>query len=149
ASRAALESAKLDLEFCEVRAPIDGRITKNFVDIGNLVGAAGQPTVLATLVTSRPMYVSVDASESNLLMVRRARLATAPGAEPGQLAPGEWRAVDLATTDTNEFSVHGRIDYVDPAVNPLTGTIRVRCRFENEDDFLLPGLFVRLRIFLD
>jgi RND family efflux transporter MFP subunit len=57
--------------------------------------------------------------------------------------------VDLATADSDQFNVHGRIDYVDPALNPETGTIRVRCRFENEDQVLLPGLFARVRIFLD
>lgn len=150
ASKAILASAKLDLEFCEVRSPIDGRITKNFVDVGNLIGTGGaQPTLLATVVSDKPIYVTVDASESDLLMVRRARLAKSPTSEPGQVAPGEWRPVDLATADSSEFNVHGHIDYVDPALNPQTGTIKVRCRFENETDNLLPGLFVRLRIFQD
>jgi RND family efflux transporter MFP subunit len=149
AAKATLENAKLDLDYCEVRAPISGRITKNFVDVGNLVGAAGQPTVLATLVSSRPIYVSVDSSESDVLMVRRSRMARAPDAEPGQIAPGEWRQVDLAIGDDEQFTVHGRIDYVDPALNPQTSTIRVRARFENEDESLLPGLFARVRIFLD
>jgi len=60
-----------------------------------------------------------------------------------------WRQVELATSDTDEFAVHGRIDYVDPALNPQTGTIRVRCRFENTDEVLIPGLFVRVRILMD
>ncbi|MBI1852185.1 MAG: efflux RND transporter periplasmic adaptor subunit [Planctomycetes bacterium] len=149
ASRAALESAKLDLEFCDVRAPIDGRITKNLVDVGNLVGAAGQPTLLATLVSAQPLYVAIDASESDVLAVRRARLAKAPDAEPGQIAPGEWRPVDLATADQEEFLVHGHVDYVDPALNPQTGTIHIRCRFENENEVLLPGMFVRVRILME
>lgn len=149
ASKAALETAKLDLEFCEVRAPIDGRITKNFVDDGNLVGAANQPTVLAILVSSKPIYVTIDASEDDVLMVRRTRLAQVPTAEPGQLAPGEWRPVDLATGDDGAFNVHGHIDYVDPALDPDTATLRVRCKFDNDDGILLPGLFVRIRIFLD
>jgi RND family efflux transporter MFP subunit len=132
-----------------VRAPIDGRITKNFVDIGNLVGAAGQPTVLATLVSFKPLYVSIDASERDVLTVRQQRLAKAPAAEPGQVAPGEWRPVDLAITDEEDFKVRGHIDYVDPAINAQTGTLRVRCRFENENESLLPGMFVRLRFLLD
>lgn len=148
ASKAVLASAELDLEFCEVRAPISGRITKNFVDIGNLVGAAGQPTVLATLVSSSPIYVTVDASERDLFTVRRMRLAQSPAAEPGEITPGEWRPVDLATADSASFDIHGRIDYVDPSLDPDTGTIRVRCRFENEDGLLLPGMFVRVRFFL-
>jgi membrane fusion protein, multidrug efflux system len=149
ASMAALETAKLDLEFCEVRAPIDGRITKNFVDVGNLVGAAGDPTVLATLINYKPIYVTIDASERDVLTVRQQRLAAAPDAEPGQIAPGKWRPVDLAITDEEEFKVHGHIDYVDPAFNAQTGTLRVRCRFDNENEMLLPGMFVRLRFLLD
>jgi RND family efflux transporter MFP subunit len=148
-AEAALATAKLNVEFTQVRAPIDGRITKNLVDVGNLVGAGNQPTVLATLVSDKPLYVTVDAGEDDVLLVRRTRLATSPGAEPGQLSPGVWRPVDIATADSNDFNVHGRIDYVDPGLNPTTGTIRVRCRFENEDGGLLPGLFVRLRLFLD
>jgi len=148
-AQAALASAKLNVEFTQVRAPIDGRITKNLVDIGNLVGAAGQPTVLATVVSSRPLYVSIDASESDVLMVRRERLAQASGAEPGQVAPGEWRQAEIATAGSEDFNVRGRIDYVDPALDPQSGTIRVRTRFENENGFLLPGVFVRLRILLD
>jgi RND family efflux transporter MFP subunit len=149
AAKAALQSAKLDLEFCEVRAPIDGRITKNLVDVGNLVGAAGQPTILANLVSARPLYVSLDASENDLITVRRERLAKSPQAQPGQIAPGVSRPVLLATAEDDEFTVHGRIDYVDPALNPQTGTIRVRCRFENEDEALLPGMFVRIRVLLE
>jgi RND family efflux transporter MFP subunit len=83
-----------------------------------------------------------------LLAVRRSRIARDPSLEPGQIAPGEWRPVDLSLADQTEFNVHGHIDYVDPALNPQTGTIRVRARFENEDEFLIPGLFVRVRILL-
>jgi RND family efflux transporter MFP subunit len=147
-AEAALASAKLNVEFTQVRAPIDGRITKNMIDVGNLVGAAGQPTVLATIVSTHPIYVSVDASESDLLMGRRVA-PQVPGAEPGQIAPGQWRPADVATADSDEFNVHGHVDYVDPALNPQSGTIRARCRFENENELLLPGMFVRLRIPLD
>jgi RND family efflux transporter MFP subunit len=144
AAEAEVERTRLDLEFCEVRAPLDGRITKNFVDVGNLVGQ-GLPTLLATLVETKPLYVSVDISESDLLTLRRARLHKDPSLEPGEIAPGQWRPVDLAIADRAEFSFHGHVDYVDPLVNAQTSTIHVRCRFENEDEFLLPGLFVRLR----
>jgi RND family efflux transporter MFP subunit len=145
---AALTAARLNVEFTQVRAPIDGRITKNLVDVGNLVGSGGDPTVLATIVSLKPLYVTVDASESDVLMVRRERMVEAPGAEPGQIEPGEWRPVSLATADDEEFSVRGHIDYVDPALDPMTGTIKVRARFENENLTLLPGLFVRVRVFL-
>lgn len=149
ASKAMLESAELDLGFCEVRAPIDGRISRGFVDVGNLVGAGGEATLLARLVSAQPIFVTLDASERDLMIVRKARLAVAPSAEPGQIAPGEWRPVDAATADSDRFDIRGRIDYVDPALDPRTGTIRVRCRFANEDERLLPGMFVRVRIFLE
>jgi RND family efflux transporter MFP subunit len=144
AAQAELTRSRLDLEFCEVRAPISGRITKNLVDVGNLVGQ-GLPTPLATLVETRPVYVSVDVSESDLLTVRRARMTRDLTLEPGQIAPGEWRPVELALAEGSAFSYHGRVDYVDPLLNPQTSTIRVRCQFDNDDEFLLPGLFVRVR----
>jgi RND family efflux transporter MFP subunit len=144
AAQAELTRSRLDLEFCEVRAPISGRITKNLVDVGNYVGQ-GLPTALATLVETRPVYVSVDVSESDLLAVRRARMAKDLTLEPGQIAPGEWRPIELALADGGQFSYRGRIDYVDPLLNPQTSTIRVRGQFDNEDEFLLPGMFVRLR----
>lgn len=148
-ARADVATAKLNVEFTQVRAPIDGRISKNLVDVGNLVGAGGDPTVLATIVSAKPVYVTVDTSEADVLSVRRARMAQAPTAEPGQIAPGEWRPVHLAMSDSTEFNIHGHIDYVEPALNATTGTIRVRARFENEDLALIPGLFVRARILLD
>jgi RND family efflux transporter MFP subunit len=149
AAKAALESAMLDLEFCEVRAPIDGRITKNNVDVGNYVGAPGQLTTLATIVNSRPIYVSLDVSESDVLSVRRQRMSKDLRLEPGQITGGEWRPADLAIGASKLFDVHGHVDYVDPALNPQSATIHVRFRFENEDDFLLPGLFARVRVPLE
>jgi multidrug efflux system membrane fusion protein len=148
-AEATLATARLNVEFTQVRSPIDGRIGRNLVDVGNLVGASGEATVLARIVSSRPLYVSVDVSESDVLMVRATRMTNNPSAEPGQIREGEWRPVDIATADTDEFNIHGRIDFVDPALNPQSGTLRVRCRFENEEGRLLPGLFVRLRMFLD
>jgi len=144
AAEAELVGAQLDLDFCEVRAPFDGRITRNLVDVGNLVGQ-GQPTLLATIVASKPIYVSVDVSESDLLAVRRERMAKRADIEPGQVAPGEWRPVELAIADQPEFTIRGRIDYVDPLLDARTSTIRVRSSFDNADELLLPGLFVRLR----
>src|SRR5262245_26421274 len=130
ASKAILDNARLDLEFCEVRAPIDGRITKNYVDVGNLIspsgaqsaltpgssatgasaigslsasgGGSGGGTVLATIVSYKPMYVSVDSSESDLLAVRRSRIAADPTLEPGQMQGGQWRPVELALADETE-----------------------------------------------
>jgi len=130
-----------------VRAPFEGRITRNVIDVGNYVGA-GQATVLARIVSVRPIYVTIDASEADYTAGRNDRLARSPDAKPGEVAPGEWRPVELATAQNENFRIKGHIDYVAPEINPQTGTARVRSRFENEDDQLLPGMFVRMRVWL-
>jgi RND family efflux transporter MFP subunit len=145
AAKAELAEAKLNLEFCEIRAPIDGRITKNFVDVGNLVGR-GEPTLLAQIVQTSPAYVSIDVNEADVLALRRAQAESGePRGEPGQTSPGNWRPCELALADQQEFKIKGRVDYVAPEMNRETGTLRVRTRYENEDGSLLPGLFARVR----
>ena len=145
-AKAQRDKAKLDLDFCEVRAPMNGRITKNYVDPGNLVGR-GEPTLLATLVQTRPIYVSIDANESDVLAVQRknAKAGKVEGRERGQTEPGKWMEVELALRDDKDFKTKGRVDYVAPELDKSTGTLELRTRFENEDDFLTPGLFARLR----
>jgi len=65
--------------------------------------------------------------------------------EPGQIGPRTWRPCELALADQTEFKTTGRVDYVEPQINSQTGTLRVRTRFENTDESLLPGYFARLR----
>lgn len=145
-AKATRDKAKLDLDFCEVHAPIAGIITKNYVDPGNLVGR-GDPTLLATLVAIRPIYVSVDANEADVLAVQRkmAKEGKNEGRERGQIEPGKWLPVELALRDESEFKTVGRVDYIAPELDKATGTLEVRARFENEDGFLTPGLFARVR----
>lgn len=143
---AKLDQAKLELSYCEILAPITGRISKNLVDEGNLVGQ-GETTLLATIYATDPIYVTVDAPEDVVLEFRR-RFATLydKGIQPGQDAEGKWRRVELSVSDEQNFPHVGRIDFVDPSLDPETGTLRVRVRFENADNFLIPGLFARVRI---
>lgn len=145
-SLAGEERAALDLEYCDVRSPIEGRITRNYVDVGNLVGQS-ESTLLAEIVRATPAYVSVDVSESDVLAVRRERESAGNQAErePGQVAPGVWMPTELSLADEAGFSVTGRVDYVDPALNVETGTLRVRSRYDNEDEALIPGYFARVR----
>lgn len=149
-AKAQRDKAKLDLEFCEVHAPLDGHITKNYVDPGNLVGR-GEPTLLATLVATRPIFLSVDANEADVLAVQRklARDGKVEGRERGQIEPGKWLPVELALRDETEFKTAGRVDYIAPELDRASGTLEVRARFENEDDFLTPGLFGRVRFPMD
>ncbi len=145
-ARARLDRAQLDLSYCEVRAPIGGRVTRNEVDAGNLVGR-GEPTLLAKVVQAKPAYVSVDVSESDVLRVRQTRSETAPpGTEPGQVAPGEWRAAELSLANETGFRHTGRIDYVAPELDRMTGTLRVRMVFENAQEEFAPGYFGRVRV---
>lgn len=145
-AKAMLTEALLNLEYCDVVAPIDGRITDNYVDIGNLVGR-GETTLLAEIVQTAPVYVSVNVSEADVLKVRREREAagTLAGTEPGQIAPGVWRPAELSLADRDEFMFKGRVDYVDPKMDPVTATLRLRTMYENADEVLLPGLFARVR----
>lgn len=144
-AKANLEQAKLDLSYCDVTAPIDGRVTRNLVDRGNLVGRT-IPTLLATIVQTTPAYVPVDVSESDVLRIRaQVGPGSGEGREPGQSAAGEWRPCELALADDTAFVTRGHIDYVAPEIDTSTGTLRVRTIYENADEKLVPGLFSRVR----
>lgn len=145
-AKAELEEAKLNLDYCDVLSPIDGRISTNYVDPGNLVGR-DEPTLLATIVQASPCYVSIDVSESDVLtVIRRNEQSGRPAdAEPGQIAPGTWLPCELALADESEFRIQGRVDYVEPQLDTQTGTLGVRTVYENANDALVPGLFARVR----
>jgi len=145
-AKADLAQAQLNLDYCTVTSPIDGRISENYVDVGNLVGRS-EPTLLATIVSANPAYVSIDANEADVLEVKRdaERSGSANTGEPGQLSPGNWRPCELALADETDFKFKGRVDYVDPQLNAQTGTLRVRTQFDNPKDVLVPGLFARVR----
>lgn len=145
-AKSELANAKLNLSYCEVYAPMDGRITKSLLDPGNLVGNTGA-TVLAQIVQDMPAFVSIDASESDVLAVRRddRREGDPKDREAGQMSPGKWRPCELALADQTEFAIKGRVDYVAPQLDAASGTLRVRTRYENEDQVLTPGLFAKVR----
>lgn len=135
AAEAALRSARLNLSWTVVRAPISGRVSRAEVTPGNLV-QAGPPaaTLLTTVMSVNPVYVYFDGDEQAYL--RSTALA------------GGARQVPVAMGLANEtgYPRRGVIDFVDNALDPATGTIRVRARFQNHDRRLTPGLFARLRL---
>jgi len=143
-ARARLEKAKLDLSYCEITAPIDGRVTVNLVDRGNLVGR-GEPTLLATIVQATPAYVSVDVNEADVLRIRTEVGPRPEGTQRGQTAPGKWRPCQVALSDDPAFDIEGHVDYVAPEIDPQTGTLGIRTVYENADETLVPGLFTRVR----
>jgi len=140
-ARADLTAAKLDLSYTHVYAPIAGRIDRNYVDVGNLVGA-GQATSLATIVREKPIFVYFSVSESDLL--QHPELL-----DPGAPAHGDPIRVYLGLGDETGFPREGTLDYTSNRVDPSTGTIELRAVFPNADGRVVPGFFVRVRVPFD
>jgi membrane fusion protein, multidrug efflux system len=140
---AAVKQAQLNLEWTEVRAPTTGRISDRRVDRGNLItGGQTGATLLTVIVSIDPIHFVFDGSEADFL--RYLRLAAA-GSRPSSRDVQNPVSVRLA--DEADYAHHGRMDFVDNALNPKTGTIRGRAVFENKNGLLTPGFFGRLRLF--
>lgn len=137
---AQLEAAKLDLGFTEVRAPIRGRISRNLVDEGALVGAA-EPTLLASIYNTDRVYAYFTVPERELLEFRRRH--------PERQDKPVKIPVFLGLVDETGFPHEGHFDSGEPVVDPATGTMRVRAIFENPTDLLTGGLFGRVRVPLE
>jgi len=136
---AQVASAQLNLAFTEVRAPTNGRISRELITAGNLVnGSGGDATKLATIVSMNPVYVAVDVDERAILSYRR------EAQKQGHKLEGT--KVELALSDEQGFPHAGRVDYVAPMENPVTGTVSVRAVFDNPNELLSAGFFARLRI---
>jgi RND family efflux transporter MFP subunit len=142
AAQAARDSAKLDLQYTEVRAPIDGRVSRAFLTEGNYVsGIAGAATKLTTIVSVSPVYVYADMDEDSLLkfnaLVRKQKLDT----------DGNGRIpVELQLGDEQDYPHRGYIESFDNQLNPNTGSILLRAVFSNDDGRIVPGLFARIRV---
>ena len=143
ALKAAVERAKLDLQYTKVIAPISGRVSRYFVTVGNLVqaGDQGGGTLLTTIVSLDPMYAYFDVDEHTALRVRQlVREGKADSPRDGGFP------VSLGLANEEGFPHEGTINFVDNQVNPKTGTIHVRGVFANKDQVLLPGFFARVRV---
>jgi membrane fusion protein (multidrug efflux system) len=140
AARTAVRNAEIELGYCRMHSPIDGRISRVNYHVGNLVGD-GQASLLATIVKTDPVYAYTNVSEYDLLRFRR---ESGSGSGTGVEAPSA--PVEMALAGETGFPHKGRIDYQDPGLDPGTGTVQVRGVFPNPDGSILPGLFVRLRV---
>ena len=139
-AKAAVEQSKLDLSYTRIYAPISGRVDRNLVDVGNLVGA-GDATVLTSIVATDPIYAYFTASEQDVLRYRQLQRANLTLA-----AEGQHNVADLGLAGEDGFPHRGQIDFTSTRIDPNTGTLEIRAVFSNPDRVLLPGLFGRVRV---
>ncbi|MBV8814437.1 MAG: efflux RND transporter periplasmic adaptor subunit [Verrucomicrobia bacterium] len=139
ATQAAVNAAGLNLEFTRVTSPIDGRVGRQLVNIGNLVQA--DSTQLTTVVSVDPIYAYFSMDELSALTYQRlVRDGKLPSTRDGK-AP-----VYLQLQDETGFPHEGTIDFSDNTFDTSTGTLLIRATFPNPDGFLTPGNFVRVRV---
>ena len=132
---ASLASARINLDYTTVRAPISGRISRSAVTPGALV-TASQTTALASIQRLDPIYVDITQSSDALIALRRSL------AKGSVLAP--QAAVRLKLQDGSDYAQAGTIEFAEVTVDQDSGTVTLRARFPNPDGFLLPGMFVRV-----
>jgi multidrug efflux system membrane fusion protein len=129
-SQAALENARLNLEYCSILSPLDGYVGKVLLQAGNMV-RANDVNPLVVINQVRPIYVNFAVPEQNLPEVRKYQMQSP-------------LSVDVVPTDPSMPRPSGRLIFIDNAVDPSTGTIRLRAQFANEDAVLWPGQFANV-----
>lgn len=152
-AKARVERARLDLDYTKVTAPIAGRVGRNLVDVGNLVGE-GEPTLLTTITRYDPMYVYFNLNERDLLKVmamyreriRERGLDTDTDPDIEADIP-----LFLGLANQEGYPHEGKLDFAESGVDPGTGTLKLRGVFPNpaKPKVLVPGLFTRLRMPID
>lgn len=136
-----LDAARLDLEYTHVRSPINGRVSRNLVDAGNLVGVSGA-TLLANVVNDESIYVYFNLTERELLSLVRKSIDKNGAATSEDSQP----PVYVGLADEKGYPRKGTLDYTDIKIDQTTGTIQVRAVFPNPDGLLYPGMFARVRV---
>ncbi|MFY9388524.1 MAG: efflux RND transporter periplasmic adaptor subunit [Smithellaceae bacterium] len=136
-ARAEAQTARINLKYTTITAPISGRIGKSGVTVGALV-TAHQPAALATIQQLDPMYVDVTQSTADIQRLRRLF-------QSGELNPNNagQKKVRLFIDDGTEYAAKGTLQFRDVSVDPSTGSVILRIVFPNPREILLPGMFVR------
>jgi membrane fusion protein (multidrug efflux system) len=141
----AVRNAELDLSYCRMTAPIDGRISRSNVDVGNLISGDGA-VVLATIVRMDPIHVYATIGESDLQRIPALR-RSGIRSDAAERTPTTLNLpVELGLASETGYSRTGSINYTDPGLDQSTGTLRVRGVFANPDRDLMPGMFIRMRL---
>jgi RND family efflux transporter MFP subunit len=143
AQEAAVRQASLDLEFTELRAPVEGRIGDRRVSIGNLVtgGTSGNTSMLANIVSLDPIRFEFTFDEASYLRYER----LAQGGRD-MTSRNTSMVVGLKLIDEPDFAHQGRMDFVDNVIDRSSGTIRGRAVFSNPDGVFTPGMFGRIKV---
>lgn len=131
AAMAMLETARLNLAYTRVTAPIDGRASKAEITVGNLIDSSA---VLTSVVSTRSIYASFDGDEDTYLRVGRLAQAGVPV------------TVKIGLANESGFPHEGKLEFVDNRLDPSTGSVRMRASFVNADRTLVPGLFARVQL---
>ncbi|HET6410173.1 MAG TPA: efflux RND transporter periplasmic adaptor subunit [Chthoniobacteraceae bacterium] len=142
AAEAANAAAALNLEFTQIRSPIDGRVSSERVTVGNLVQpGATETSILTTVVSTDPIYVYMDADENSVLKYMKLK-------DEGKRESARIQRIPAYAQLANEtgFPHEGMIEFVDNRLDPNTGTLRARAVFKSWSDLLAPGFFVRTRV---
>ena len=152
-AKANVERAKLNLGYTQIMAPISGRVSRNFVDVGNLVGE-GEPTLLTTVTRYDPMYVYFNLNEYDLLRVQsmyRKRVQEKGIDTDKESAVRAEIPLFLGLANEQGYPHEGVVDFAESGVDPATGTMQLRGVFNNPGPtfVLVPGLFARLRMPVD
>ena len=143
AAESALHNAQLNLEWTEVTAPLVGRISDRKVDPGNLIQGGQQgATLLATIVSTDPIYFLFDVSEADYLRYQRLYIAGIRAQSGGGTIP-----VRIKLADETEWKRDGKVDFVDNVLSTRSATIRTRAVVENKDRLLTPGVFGRVQLY--
>lgn len=141
AAEAELRRAQLDLEFAEIRAPISGIAGEYQVTPGNLIsGGTVGATLLTTIVPHNPIYCYFEADERQVLKFTRMFFEGKTGGRGSELK------VQIALTDQEDFPFEGVINFADNKLDDSTATMRLRAKVKNENSFLTPGLFARVKV---
>ncbi|MBT3255962.1 MAG: efflux RND transporter periplasmic adaptor subunit [Deltaproteobacteria bacterium] len=134
ADLAQIKQNRLNLGYCTMYAPLDGRIGRTLVNVGNLVGA-GDSTKLATIVQLDPMYVYFSPSEKDLRLIMKYRQE-------------KDIPVDIILSDDTKHPHPGKVDFIDNTADPKANTINMRAVISNPEKTLLPGIYVQASLFL-
>jgi membrane fusion protein (multidrug efflux system) len=143
AAKAAVEKATLDLSYTRIASPINGLVGTTQVKAGNLVGR-GESTLLTTVSQIDPMLFRVGVTEADYLRIAR----RAPGAASAQ-TPRTREGIELTLADGTKYPQTGRVNTVERAVDPTTGTLGLELVFPNPEQILRPGQYGRVRILLE